>query len=81
MPIVMPTAQQSERPADAAEAHMSMGNMELISNAAAKMMNAAMKCELTGAKVWTSTKTAIKLCRRLQTNPQVVAWIQFSSST
>ena len=30
---------------------MSMGKMELISNAAAKMMNAAGKCGLTGAEV------------------------------
>ena len=35
--------------------------MELISNAAAKMMNAAVKCELTGAEVWTLAKTAIEL--------------------
>ena len=53
VPIVTPTVQQTERPADAAEAHMSMGTMELISNAAAKMMNAAVKCELTNAEVWT----------------------------
>ena len=59
VPIVTPTVPQTERPADAAEAHMSMGKMDLISNAAAKMMNAAMKCELTGAEVWTSAKTAI----------------------
>ena len=39
VPIVTPTVPQTERPADAAEAHMSMGKMELISNAAAKMMN------------------------------------------
>ena len=31
VPIVTPTVQQTERPADAAEAHMSMGKMELIS--------------------------------------------------
>ena len=35
--------------------------MELISNAAAKMMNAAVKCELTSAEVWTLAKTAIEL--------------------
>ena len=46
---------------DAAEAHMSMGKMELISNAAAKMMNAAVKCELTSAEVWMLAKTAIEL--------------------
>ena len=61
VPIVTPTEQQNERPADAADAHMSMGKMELISNAAAKMMNAAVTCELTGAEVWTSAKTAIEL--------------------
>ena len=57
VPIVTPT----ERPADIAEAHMSMGKMELISNAAAKMMNAAVKCELTSAEVWTLAKTGIEL--------------------
>ena len=61
VPIVTPTVQQTGRPADAAEAHMSMGKMELISNAAAKMMNAAVKCELTSADVWTLAKTAIEL--------------------
>ena len=61
VPIVTPTVQQTERPADAAEAPMSMGKMELISNAAAKMMNAAVKCELTGAEVWTLANTAIEL--------------------
>ena len=35
--------------------------MELISNAAEKMMNATVKCELTSSEVWTSAKTAIKL--------------------
>ena len=61
VPIVTPTVQQTGQPADAAEAHMSMGKMELISNAAAKMMNAAAKCELTSAEVWTLAKTAIEL--------------------
>ena len=37
VPIVTPIVPQTERPADAAEAHMSMGKMELISNAAEKM--------------------------------------------
>ena len=59
VPIVPPSVQQTERPA--AEAHMSVGKMELISNAAAKMMNAAVKCELTSAEVWTLAKTAIEL--------------------
>ena len=62
VPIVTPTVPQTERPADAAEAHMSMGKMELISNAAAKMMNAAVKCELTSAEVGTLAKTTIELC-------------------
>ena len=35
--------------------------MELISDAAATMMNAAVKCELTSAEVWTLAKTAIEL--------------------
>ena len=61
VPIVTPTAPQTERPVDAAEAHMSMGKMELISNSAAKMINAAVKCELTSAEVWTLAKTAIEL--------------------
>ena len=61
VPIVTPTVQQTGQPADAAEAHTSMGKMELISNAAAKMMNAAVKCELTSAEVWTLAKTAIEL--------------------
>ena len=61
VPIVTPTVQQTERPADAAEAHMSMGKMELISNAAAKMMNAAVKCEMTSAEVWTLAKNSDRI--------------------
>ena len=61
VPIVMPTIQQTGQPADAAEAHMSMGKMELISNAAAKMMNTAVQLELIGAEVWTLAKIAIEL--------------------
>ena len=62
VPIVTPIVQQTERTADAADAHMSMGKMELVSNAAAKMMNsAAVTCELTGAEVWMLAKTAIEL--------------------
>ena len=61
VPIVTLTVQQTERPADAAEAHMSMGKMELISNAAAKMVNATVTCELTSAEVWTLAKTLIEL--------------------
>ena len=80
VPIVTPTAQQTERPADAAEAPMSMGRIELISNAAAKMMNAAVKCELVGAEVWTLAKIAFNClehpCQGSQANPQVTASIQ-----
>ena len=43
VPIVTQTVQQTERPADAADAHTSMGKME-FSNAAAKMMNSAVTC-------------------------------------
>ena len=85
VPIVTPTVQQTEGPADPAEAHMSMGKMELIPNAAAKMMNAAVTCELTSADVWTKAKTAMELfgasCRGSQTNLQVMTSIQLSSST
>ena len=66
VPIVTPTVQQTERPADAAEAHTSMGKMELVLNAAAKMMNAAVTCELTSAEVWTLAKTAIQLSSSTQ---------------
>ena len=38
-----------------------MRTMEPISNAAAKLMNATVKCELTSAEVWTLAKTAIEL--------------------
>ena len=51
VPIVTPIVQQIERPTDAAEAHMSIGKMTLISNAAAKMMNAAVTCELLAPKL------------------------------
>ena len=60
VPIVTPTVQQAEPPADAAEAHMSMCKIELIPNATAKMMNAAVICELTSAEVWTLAKTVIE---------------------
>ena len=57
--------------------------MELISNAAAKMMNAAVKCELTSAEVWTLAKKRSNYlehpCQCSQTNPQVMASIQLSS--
>ena len=53
VPIVTPTVQQTERPADAADANMSMGKMELISNEAAKMKRSAKEVAgvpRTGAK-------------------------------
>ena len=78
VPTVTPTVQQTEQPADAAEAHMSMGKMGLISNAASKMMNAAVTCELTGAEVWTLAKTAIELCGASVSS---FASVQLSSST
>ena len=61
MPIVTPIVHQTERTADAADAHMSVGKMEMISSAVAKMMNSAAACELTGAEIWTLAKTAIEL--------------------
>ena len=48
VPTVTPVVLQTERTADAADAHMSMGMMELIPNAVAKMMNSA---ELTSAEI------------------------------
>ena len=59
--IVTPIVQQAEQAADAADAHVSVGKMEVISRAAAKMTNAAAAGELTGAELWTSAKTAIEL--------------------
>ena len=44
--INTPTVQQTERPADAAEAHMSTKEIESESSAAAKMINASVTCEL-----------------------------------
>ena len=43
VPIVTPIVQQTHRPSDAAEAHMNMGTMELVSSGAARMMNVAVK--------------------------------------
>ena len=82
VPIVTPTLQQTERPADAAEAHMSMGKMELISNAAAKMMNAAVKCELTSAEVWTLAKNSDRIVWsiRVKVRKQIhKLWHRFNS--
>ena len=52
--------QQAEQ-ADAVDAHVSVGKMEMISRAAAKMTNSAAAGELTSAEIWTSAKTAIEL--------------------
>ena len=41
VPIVTPIVQQAEQAADAADTHMSVGKMEMISRAAAKMTNSA----------------------------------------
>ena len=79
--IVTPTVQQTGQPADAAEAHTSIGKMELISDAAAKMMNAAVKCELTSAEVWTLAKTAIaKFGASVKVRKQIhKLWHRFNS--
>ena len=61
MPIVTPIVQQAEQ-AYAVDAHVSVGKMEMISRAAAKMTNSAAAAgELTSAEIWTSAKTAIEL--------------------
>ena len=51
VPIVTPIVQQTERTADAADAHMSMSKFEMVSNAAVKMMNSAAACELTCVEI------------------------------
>ena len=60
-PIVTPIVQQAEQAADAGGPHMSVGKMEMISRAVAKMINSTAACELTGAEIWTLAKTAIEL--------------------
>ena len=72
VPFVTPTVQQTEQPADAAEAHMSMGKMELISNAAAPKFERQQRQR---------SNCLDRPCRGSQTNPQVMASIQLSSST
>ena len=57
--IVTPIVQQAEQAADAADAHMSVGKMDMISKTAAKMTNSAAAGELT--EIWTIAKTAIEL--------------------
>ena len=51
VPIVKPTVQQAEQAADAADAHMCVGKMEMISRAAAKMTNSAAASVLAGAEI------------------------------
>ena len=60
VPIVTPTVQQAEQAADAADAHVSVGKMEMMSWAAAKMTNSAAAGELIGAEIWTLEKTALE---------------------
>ena len=60
VPLVTPIVRQAEQAADAADAHASVGKMEVISRAAAKMANSAAACELTVAEIWTLAKTAIE---------------------
>ena len=50
-----------EQAADAADAHMSVGKMEMISWAAAKVTKSPAACELIGAEIWTLARTAIDL--------------------
>ena len=61
VPIATPMVQQAEQVVDAADAHISVGKMEMISKAAAKTTNSAAAGELTSAEIWTKTKTAIEL--------------------
>ena len=56
-----PNVQQAEQAADAADAHMKVGKMDMISSEAAKMTRSAAACELTDIEIWTSAKTAIEL--------------------
>ena len=51
VPLVTPFVQQAQQAADAADAHMSVGKMEMISRAAAKMTDSAAAGELTGAEI------------------------------
>ena len=51
MRIVTPCVQQAEQAADAADAHMSVGKMEMISRTTAKMTNSAAAGELTSDEI------------------------------
>ena len=61
VPMVTPTVHRAEQAADAADAHMSVGKMDMMSRAAAKMTESAAACELIGAEIWTFARTAIEL--------------------
>ena len=61
VPIVTPIVHRAEQAADAADTLMSVGKMELISGAVAKMTKSAAASELTGAGIWMLAKTAIEL--------------------
>ena len=85
VPIFTPIVQRAEQAAGAADAHMSVGKMEMISSAAAKMTKSAAACELTGAEIWMSAKTAIGWvehpCQGSQTSSQVTTSIQRQNVT
>ena len=51
VPIVTPIVQQAEQAADAADAHVSAGKMEMMSWAAAKMTDSAAAGDLTSAEI------------------------------
>ena len=51
VPVVTPVVQQAEQAAEAADALMSVGKMEMISRATAKMTNSAAAGELTSAEI------------------------------
>ena len=51
VPIVTSSVQQAEQAADAADAHMSVGKVEMISRAAAKITTSAAAGESTGAEI------------------------------
>ena len=61
VPIVTPIVQRAEQAAHAADANMSVGKMEMISSAVAKVTKSAAACELTGAEIWMPARTAIEL--------------------
>ena len=85
VPIVTPIVQRTQQAADAADAHVSVGKMEMISSTAPKMTKSAAACELNGAEIWILAKTAIELlehpCQGSQTSSQVTTSVQVSSLT